>query len=121
MVGSGEGELAGDWSGAQNSTLDGLSLVPVLTGEGSLSRDALFWHFPHYHGSGNRPSAAVRLGRWKLVEWFEDGAVELYDLEEDPSERVDLSRDRPDILGDLLARLEAWREDVGANMPRVGP
>jgi arylsulfatase A-like enzyme len=121
MAGVGKSESAENWNRVQDATLDGLSLVPVLMGEGSLPRDALFWHFPHYHGSGNRPSAAVRMGRWKLVEWFEDGAVELYDLEGDPGERVDLSLDRPDVLGELLARLEAWREDVGANMPRVEP
>ncbi|MFC1639379.1 sulfatase, partial [Gemmatimonadota bacterium] len=52
---------------------DGLSLTPLLRQQGSLDRDAIYWHFPHYHGSGNRPSGAVRSGDYKLVEWFEDG------------------------------------------------
>jgi len=101
--------------------LDGLSLVPLLTGTSGLSRDALFWHFPHYHGSGNRPSGAVRMERWKLIEWFEDGAVELYDLETDPEERHDLANTEPERAADLLERLHSWRDEVGANMPRREP
>jgi arylsulfatase A-like enzyme len=99
--------------------LDGMSLVPLLTASGDLGREALFWHFPHYHGSGNRPSGAVRRERWKLVEWFEDGGVELYDLETDLQERVDLSVTEPDRVEELMAMLRSWREEVGANMPRV--
>jgi len=98
---------------------DGVSLVPLLKEEGALGRDALFWHFPHYHGSGNRPSGAVRMGRWKLIEWFEDGAVELYDLWNDPGEARDLSGDEPERARELLERLKEWRREVGANMPRA--
>ena len=93
-------------------------MVPLLKGSGELQRDALFWHFPHYHGSGNRPSGAVRVGQWKLLEWFEDGAVELYDLQADPGERVDLSTAEPERARELLDRLRAWRREVEANMPR---
>lgn len=99
--------------------LDGLSLEPLLRGEGHLDRDALFWHFPHYHGSGNRPSGAVRVGPWKLIEWFEDGQVELYNLDEDPEEAHDRSGDEPERARELQERLRAWRTGVGANMPRV--
>jgi len=99
--------------------LDGLSLVPLLTGSSDLRRDAIFWHFPHYHGSGNRPSGAIRMGRWKLVEWFEDGTVELYDLEADPGEREDISETETEKVSELLARLRSWRSEVGAKMPRV--
>ena len=98
--------------------LDGTSLLPLLKASGDLDRERLFWHFPHYHGSGNRPSGAVREGRWKLLEWFEDGAVELYDLEADPEESVDLSEVEPERTRELLSRLSSWRTDVGANMPR---
>ena len=110
-------EMAGA-SAQPAGPLDGSSLVPLLTGSGELSRDAIFWHFPHYHGSGNRPSGAVRMGRWKLVEWFEDGAVELYDLESDPGEKVDLAGTESERVWELLDRLRTWREEVGANMPR---
>ena len=98
---------------------DGVSLVPLLRETGSLNRNALFWHFPHYHGSGNRPSGAVRAGDWKLIEWFEDGAVELYHLGEDPGEERDRSGEEPQLTLQLLEQLRRWREDVGANMPRT--
>jgi len=97
---------------------DGMSLVPVLEGADGLERDALFWHFPHYHGSGNRPSGAVRMGDWKLLEWFEDGAVELYNLREDPGEEWDRAQGEPVLVQDLLQKLRVWRVEVGANMPR---
>lgn len=101
--------------------LDGLSLVPLLRGGDALEREALFWHFPHYHGSGNRPSGAVRLGDLKLVEWFEDGRTELYDLKTDPGETNDIAkRDSSETarLRDMLAR---WRVSVDASMPMVNP
>jgi arylsulfatase A-like enzyme len=110
-------EMAGI-TAESNGPLDGTSLIPILTASGDLRREALFWHFPHYHGSGNRPSGAVRRGRWKLLEWFEDGAVELYDLETDLRERIDLSATEPDKVEELLTMLRSWREEVGANMPR---
>ncbi len=113
-------EMAGI-AATSSGPLDGSSLVPVLTGSGGLDRSGLFWHFPHYHGSGNRPSGAVRQGRWKLVEWFEDGAVELYDLEADLGERVDLSATEPEKVRELLEMLGSWRTGVGANMPREDP
>ena len=96
--------------------LDGTSLTGAMTA-GTGTRDALFWHFPHYHGSGNRPGGAVRVGDLKLVEWFEDGSVELYDLSGDISERRDLSVERPADTARLLEALRAWRKEVGANMP----
>jgi arylsulfatase A-like enzyme len=97
---------------------DGLSLVPLLRETGGLDRDALFWHFPHYHGSGNRPSGAIRVGFWKLIEWFEDGSVELYNLSDDPGEEADLAALEPEKAQELLDRLKAWRAEVGANMPK---
>ena len=86
---------------------DGTSPVPLLKEEGGLLRDALFWHFPHYHGSGNRPSGAMRVGRWKLIEWFEDESVELYELQDDPGEERDLAEAEPEVALDLLLRLRA--------------
>jgi len=95
---------------------DGTSLTGAMTA-GTVAREALYWHFPHYHGSGNRPGGAIRAGNLKLVEWFEDGSVELYDLSDDISERRDLSVDRPADTARLLGALRAWRQEVGANMP----
>jgi arylsulfatase A-like enzyme len=98
---------------------DGSSLVPLLRQDGSLSRDAIFWHFPHYHGSGNRPSGAVRAGDYKLVEWFEDGQVELYNLREDIGESNDLSDGMPEKAAELTEMLHTWRQSVDAHMPRA--
>ncbi len=96
---------------------DGISLVETMRRGAPPDRTSLFWHFPHYHGSGNRPGAAIRSGDLKLVEWFEDGAIELYDLATDLSERRDLARERPADAERLLEELRAWRTDLGANMP----
>jgi len=96
--------------------VDGTSLTGAMTARTG-AREALYWHFPHYHGSGNRPGGAIRAGNLKLVEWFEDGSVELYDLSDDISERRDLSVDRPADTARLLGALRAWRQEVGANMP----
>ena len=96
--------------------VDGVSLAAALTA-GEAARDTLYWHFPHYHGSGNRPGGAIRAGNFKLVEWFEDGSVELYDLATDLSEDHDLATERPEDTQRLQDRLHAWRAKVGANMP----
>jgi arylsulfatase A-like enzyme len=101
--------------------IDGESLTPLLRQSGTLGRDELYWHFPHYHGSGNRPSGAIRVRDHKLIEWFEDGAVELYDLSSDLGETVDLSERMPESARELRAKLHAWREAVAANMPRTDP
>ena len=81
----------------------------------------LYWHFPHYHGSANRPSGAIRHGRYKVIEWFEDHPAELYDLESDPEETTDISQFEPEITQDLLQRLKTWRETIDARMPRPNP
>jgi arylsulfatase A-like enzyme len=97
--------------------LDGASLSPLLNDTGPVTRDALFWHFPHYHGSGSRPSSAIRAGEWKLIEWLEDGRVELYNLARDPGESRDLAASEPATATRLKARLDAWRREVEAQMP----
>jgi alkaline phosphatase len=102
--------------------LDGVSLTTVLRDpEGSLGREALFWHYPHYHAGGDGPYGAVRAGEWKLIENFEDGSVELYNLREDLGEEHNLGEQRPVQAKDLLAKLHAWRESVGAQMPSENP
>ncbi len=101
--------------------LDGLSLAPLLQGAEGLEREALFWHFPHYHGSGSRPSGAVRVGDLKLVEWFEDGRRELYDLEADPGETDDIAARNPGETARLHGILGQWRVAVDAAMPTANP
>ena len=100
---------------------DGVSLWPLLRGEGSLATRDLFWHFPHYHGSGNTPSGAIRSGNLKLLEWLEDDRVELYDLGRDEGESRDLATARPETVADLRAKLNAWRQEVDARMPSPNP
>jgi arylsulfatase A-like enzyme len=99
-------------------TLDGRSIVPLLHDPAAtLDRDALFWHYPHYGNQGGSPGGAIRAGGWKLIESYEDGTVELYDLARDPAERNDLAAAEPERAGALRARLAAWRAEVGAVMP----
>ena len=101
--------------------VDGVSLVPLLRGQGRLERKAIYWHYPHYHGSGNRPSGAVRAGDYKLIEWYENGAVELYNLREDISEEKDLAKKMPEKAAELKAMLAKWRKQVNARMPASEP
>jgi len=99
-------------------SLDGESLRPILSGQGKLKRDAIFFHYPHwaFHKS-NRPGGAVRLGQYKLIERFDNGSVELYDLEADLGEKKNLARAMPDITTRLHSKLDAWQAETGASMP----
>ena len=94
--------------------LDGVSLVPLLKETGTLQRDAIYWHYPHYANQGSFPGAAVRVGDYKLVERFEDGQVHLYNLKEDIGERNDLAAKMPDRVDQLQTRLHAWYKEVDA-------
>ncbi len=101
--------------------VDGVSLLPLLKNKGRLNRKAIYWHYPHYHGSGNRPSGAVRAGDYKLIEWYEDGSVELYNLRDDLSEKQDLAAEMPEKAAELRRMLGRWRKSVKAKMPASGP
>jgi arylsulfatase A-like enzyme len=104
-----------------NKTVDGVSLVPLLRGGKSLAREALYWHYPHYHPGGATPYSAIRLGDYRLVEFFEDGHTELYNLRADIGETKDLAKEEPGLAKNLHAKLVAWRQAVGAQMPTVNP
>jgi arylsulfatase A-like enzyme len=99
--------------------IDGIDLSSVLTGAAALPRDALYWHYPHYHVE--KPSGAILQGDWKLIEWFETGKTELFNLASDLGETKDASAENPGKTADLLAGLKAWREKVGAQMPTPNP
>jgi arylsulfatase A-like enzyme len=105
---------------ASNAAVDGVSLKPALHGD-ALARDALYWHYPHYCNQGGRPGSAVRAGDFKLIEFFEDGRRELYDLRQDIGETRNLIAERPEKAKELAARLDAWRRAVGARMMRPNP
>jgi len=105
--------------------LDGTSYLGCLTGGGrtKLAREALYWHFPGYLGAGKNswrttPAGAVRCGQYKLLEFFEDGRLELYDLEADIGEQRNLAAEKPDLAKQLHGKLVAWRESIAAPMPR---
>lgn len=103
---------------------DGLSLVPLLRQGAALNRDALFWHYPHYQldkEGGSTPYGAIRRGDMKLIEFYEDMRVELYDLSHDLGERHDLAAQMPGVVAELRDRLQAWRVAVGAQMPARNP
>lgn len=96
---------------------DGQSLTSILLDEDvtELKRDEIFWHYPHYHGSGWTPGAAIRKGDWKLIEFYETGSVELYNLKDDISETNDLSRQHPELVKTLSIRLKELQQSVNAN------
>ena len=100
--------------------LDGVSLVPVFGGKPAAER-AVFWHYPHYGNQGGAPASAIRRGDWKLIEWLEDGSLELFDVARDIGETRELSRAHPERAATLHAELKAWRTQVGARMPQPNP
>jgi arylsulfatase A len=103
---------------------DGISLVPLLRREGRLQRRDLFWHYPHhqhYQLGGAMPYGAIRSGDYKLIEFFNDMRVELYNIREDISEEHDLAPTHPKQVEQLRNRLHAWRTEVGAQMPLPNP
>lgn len=105
---------------ATGQPIDGQSLASPLRG-GRLDREALYWHYPHYHPGGATPHSAIRSGSWRLVHFYEDGHDELYDLATDPGEAANLAAARPEQTGDLRARLDHWLADVDGQMPTPNP
>jgi len=114
--------------------IDGVSLAPLLKGKKSLDRrppprlawgdagaGAIFWHYPHYSNQGGGPAGAVRAGDYKLIEFYEDGRLELYNLTEDVSEKNNLVKNMPDRAAELHKILKNWRQDVNAQMPTPNP
>jgi arylsulfatase A-like enzyme len=108
--------------------LDGTSYLSVLTREtaAASARPPLFWHFPGYLGSGGDtwrtlPVGTIRAGDWKLMEFFEDGRLELYNLREDLGEKRNLATVQPEKTSELHAQLLAWRKELRAPMPTPNP
>ena len=98
--------------------VDGRSLVPLLDTEPKEQAEReLYWHYPHYHGSGWAPGGAIRKGDWKLIEFWEYDDVELYDLSKDIGEQNDLSKQHPEKVRELQLALDKWRTNIHAVMP----
>ena len=100
--------------------LDGVSLVPLLKGQ-SFAQRPLFWHYPHYGNQGGAPGGAIRDGNWKLIEWYENDELELFNLKEDIGEHDNLVKKWPERAGLLHSKLKTWRESVKAKMPALNP
>jgi arylsulfatase A-like enzyme len=101
--------------------VDGESLVALLQQSGPLKREAIYWHYPHYHPGGATPYGAIRQGDFKLIEFFEDNRAELYNLKDDIGEKNDLAQTRPALANELRKKLAAWRTAVNAQMPSPNP
>lgn len=100
---------------------DGVSIMPLLKGATDWSRDMLFWHYPHYHGSGWKGGSAVRVGDWKLIEFYEEDQVELYDLSQDEAEQHNLISDHPEKARELKQRLKDIQAATHAQFPTENP
>ena len=110
-----------------NKLLDGKSLMPLLRATGNIPERPLFWHFPIYLENGNsdtqdtlfrtRPGSAVRLGNWKLIQYFENNDIELYNLQDDISEKDNLAKSNPEKVEELLLILDSWRKETQAPVP----
>ena len=110
--------------------LDGASILPVLNQSGDLEERPLFWHFPVYLEAyvkndsttqdplfRTRPGSAVRLGEWKLIQYFENNDIELYNLKEDIGEVNNLAESNPEKVRELVGILDTWREKTVAPVP----
>ena len=101
--------------------VDGISFLPALRGAASFDRGPLFWHYPHYGNQGGTPGSSIRQGDYKLIEFFEDGRLALYNLRDDIGETHNLAAAQPDITRELHAKLVAWRASVEAKIPQANP
>jgi arylsulfatase A len=108
-------ELAGLDSSAL--AVDGRSLASALKGKGVPAARPLFWHYPHYSNQGGRPGGVIREGQYKLIEFYESGYLELYDLAATPGETRNLATEMPDRANGMARQLNEWRKSVAAQMP----
>lgn len=101
--------------------LDGKSFASVLKGEEGFDRGSVFWHYPHYPNQGGRPSGAIRSGNYKLIEFYDNGEMELYDLSKDIGEKHDLAKEQPELANKLKVEFDQWCKGIDASMPTKNP
>ena len=101
--------------------VDGVSIVPALKGVVEWDRGPLFWHYPHYGNQGGTPGSSVRRGDHKLIEFFEDDTLELYNLRQDVGEDHNLADEEPELAREMHALLAGWRERIAAKIPQPNP
>ena len=99
--------------------VDGKSLVPLLKQTENLDREALYWHYPRYHHSS--PCAAIRQGDYKLIKYYENNQIELYNLRDDIGEQFDLSNKQKEEAFNLQEKLDQWLRSVDARVPKSNP
>ena len=108
--------------GSPPNPCDGLDLSALLKDPtATLPRESLYWHYPHYSDQGGTPTGAIREGDWKLIEFFEDNHVELYNLKLDPGEGYDFASSYSDKALALRRKLQDWRQGLNAQMPTPNP
>ncbi len=100
---------------------DGVSLMPLFQGVAQLPERNLFWHYPHYSNLGNTPGASIRSGDHKLIEFFEDNHVELYNLKDDLPETYDIAGEQPQVADRLKTALQEWQKSIEAKFPIPNP
>lgn len=100
---------------------DGKSLCPLFQNEGEIERNAIYWHYPHYGNQGGTPGSSIRKGKYKLIEFFENMRLELYDLENDIEEKCNIVQDFPEIASEMHSLLKNWRDAVHAKTPEPNP
>ncbi len=100
--------------------IDGESILPLLRQSGSLRRDAIYWHFPHYRGRVV-PYSIIRSGPWKMIKRYEGKTFELFNLKDDLSETTDLSETNPAKVKELDTKLTAWLQKTHAKLPKPNP
>jgi arylsulfatase A len=108
-------------TGKFDKTQDGESIVPFLTGQQLKKERTLYWHVPHYSPQGGKPMSAIRKGDFKLIQFYEDNSVELYDLSKDPGETNNLSVQQKTTADQLLKELNDWKVRMNAKVPRRNP
>ncbi len=106
---------------ANDQTVDGKSLVPLLGGKSELARKSLFWHYPHYSNQGGFPGGAIRSGQWKLIERLEDGRRHLFNLKEDIGETRDVADRHRELVETMTSQLHDWYGEVDAKFLRAKP
>jgi arylsulfatase A-like enzyme len=99
--------------------VDGVSIADLLKGKNTLDREAIYWHYPHYGNQGGTPGASMRMGDFKLIEFFEDNSLELYDLRNDIGENCDISKKYPDLTQKMHSMLKKWQIEVQAKFPEA--
>ena len=97
--------------------IDGVSIINLLKGRSSINREAIYWHYPHYGNQGGTPGSSMRMGDYKLIEFFEDSRLELYDLKNDLEEEHNIAGQNKELTDKMHGMLKNWQAEVQAKFP----